>query len=120
MRKKNYLRYFKSLFGTSPTHLLEVLETCAEEWHGALAVLERAILEQNGTETLKWAGRLKSCFAYSGQLEMVASLERIESCCREKGRWTDVRMMLEVVKTQSKEPLDVFVAEAKALRAKVG
>jgi hypothetical protein len=120
MRKKNYLRYFRSLFGTSPAHLLEVLETCSGEWPVALAELERSILEQNGPETVKWACRLKSCFVYTGQSEMVASLERIESSCRESGRWTEVRMILEVVKTQSREPLEVFGAEAKALRAKVG
>jgi hypothetical protein len=119
MRKKKYLGYFKSLFGNNPAQMVAMLETCSGEWAMLLEKLEKAVAERNAHEIIKLGGRLRSCFQYSGQEDMVECVARLEQFCGEKNRWTDIKMLIEVIKVHSKEPLWVYEAEILALKPKV-
>jgi hypothetical protein len=119
MRKKKYLSYFKSLFGNNPAQMVAILETCSGEWSMLLEKMEEAVSERNAHDIKKLGGRLKSCFQYSGQEDMVECVARLEQFCGEKNRWTDIKMLIEVIKVHSKEPLRVFETEIQALKPKV-
>lgn len=120
MRKKDYLKYLRDLFNGNKQHMLEMMEVLLEDLPAKLNGLEKQINQRNWVETEKSAHCIKTSYVYMGQHDMALTAERIERIAKERGSWTEALMLLDVLRTNSREPLDFYRLESSALKKKLG
>lgn len=120
MRKKDYLKYLRDLFNGNKQHMLEMMEVLLADLPPMLNSLEKHVTQRNWPETEKSAHCIKSSYAYMSQQDMVNTAERIERIAKERGSWTEALMLLDVLKTNTREPLDFYRLESSSLKKKLG